>query len=154
MADLPEDRITPDLPPLSHVGIDYFGPIEVKRGRSLVKRWGVIFTCLASRAIHLEVASMLDTDSCINAIRRFLCRRGPVLTIRTDCGTNFMCVQKELQLAANQLDHQKIYETLLSQHVKWLFNPPFAAHFGGVWERLIKLVKKGTAFSVKATDTG
>lgn len=142
MADLPKDRVTPDLPPFSHVGIDYFGPIEVKRGRSLVKRWGVIFTCLASRAIHLEVASMLNTDSCINAVRRFLCRRGPVLTIRTDCGTNFMCAQKELQTAANQLDHQRIHDALMNQHVKWLFNPPLAAHFGGVWERLIKLVKK------------
>ena len=142
MADLPVDRITPDLPPFSHVGIDYFGPIEVKRGRSHVKRWGVIFTCLASRAIHLEVASMLNTDSCINAIRRFLCRRGPVLTIRTDCGTNFMCAKKELEMAASQMDHQKIQDALLTTHVQWLFNPPFAAHFGGVWERLIRLVKK------------
>lgn len=40
MADLPEDRLYPDLPPFSHVGIDYFGPIEVKRGRAQVKRWG------------------------------------------------------------------------------------------------------------------
>ena len=142
MADLPEDRVTPDRPPFSHTGIDYFGPIEVKRGRSRVKRWGVIFTCLASRAIHLEVASMLDTDSCINAIRRFLCRRGPILTIRTDCGTNFVCAQKELEAAADQLDHQRIHQALLTHHVKWLFNPPSAPHFGGVWERLIKLVKK------------
>ena len=52
MADLPEDRLSPDLLPFSHVGIDYglidFGPIEVKRGRAQVKRWGVIFTCLVS----------------------------------------------------------------------------------------------------------
>jgi hypothetical protein len=65
MADLPEDRITHDLPPFSHMRIDYLGPIEDKRGRSHVERWGVIFTCLASRAIHLEVTSMLDTNSCI-----------------------------------------------------------------------------------------
>lgn len=153
MADLPKGRVTPDLPPFSHVGIDYFGPIEVKRSRSLVKRWGVIFTCLASRAIHLEVASMLDTDSCINTIRRFLCRRGPVPTIRTDCGTNFMCAQKELQAAANQLDQQKIHDTLMTQHVKWLFNPPSAAHFGGVWERLIKLVKKVLHTSVNSSPS-
>lgn len=48
MANLPEDCVAPDLPPFSHVGIDYFGPIEVEGGRSNVKRWGVIFTCLTS----------------------------------------------------------------------------------------------------------
>ncbi|KAJ8385750.1 hypothetical protein AAFF_G00182680 [Aldrovandia affinis] len=142
MADLPEDRIAPDLPPFSHVGIDYFGPIEIKRGRAHVKRWGVIFTCLVSRAVHLEVASTLNTDSCINVIRRFLCRREPVLTIRTDCGTNFVAAQKELQAAMTQLDHQRIQDALLTHRVKWLFNPPSGAHFGGVWERLIGLVKK------------
>ena len=74
MADLPSDRITPDLPPFTKVGVDYFGPIEVKKGRGTIKRYGVIFTCLASRAVHLEVAHSLDTDSCINALRRFICR--------------------------------------------------------------------------------
>ncbi|XP_063971206.1 uncharacterized protein LOC135157932 [Lytechinus pictus] len=74
MADLPKDRVTPDDPPFSKVGMDFFGPIEVKRGRSMVKRYGVIFTCLAIRAVHIEMASSLDTDSCIDAIRRFIAR--------------------------------------------------------------------------------
>ncbi|XP_028256534.1 uncharacterized protein LOC114432614 [Parambassis ranga] len=142
MADLPEDRIWPDLPPFSHVGIDYFGPIEVKRGRSQVKRWGVIFTCLVSRAVHLEMAHSLTTNSCINVIRRFTCRRGPVLSIRTDCGTNFIGAQRELQDALKEINHQRIQNSLLSDGVKWTFNPPHGAHHGGVWERLIRLVKK------------
>lgn len=83
MADLPIERITPDLPPFSNVGVDYFGPVEVRRGRSLVKRYGVIFTCTACRAVHLEVAYSLDTDSCINALRRFVCRRGQVTHMRS-----------------------------------------------------------------------
>ncbi|XP_030227414.1 uncharacterized protein LOC115554725 isoform X3 [Gadus morhua] len=94
MSDLPVDRVTADAPPFTHVGLDYFGPIEVKKGRSLVKRYGALFTCLTCRAVHLEVAHSLNTDSCINAIRRFICRRGQVKEIRTDNGTNFVSTNR------------------------------------------------------------
>ena len=89
MADLPKERILPDHPPFTNVGVDYFGPIEVKSGRGTVKRYGMPFTCLSSRAVHLEVAHSLDTDACINVIRRFICRRGQVVHIQSDNGTNF-----------------------------------------------------------------
>ena len=82
MADLPLDRVSPDEPPFTNVGVDYFGPFGVKRGRSVVKRYGVTFTCLATRAIHLEMASSLDTDSFIHALRRFIARRGQVKELR------------------------------------------------------------------------
>ena len=48
MANLPPERLQPDEPPFARVGMDYFGPFELKRGRSMVKRYGVIFTCLNS----------------------------------------------------------------------------------------------------------
>ena len=60
MADLLPDRVTPDKPPFTFVGVDCFGPFWVKRARSQVKRYGVLFTCLVKRAIHLEVASSQD----------------------------------------------------------------------------------------------
>ena len=70
LSDLSLERIVPDLPPFSNVGIDYFGPIEIirvkimtliirhafQRGRAFEKRYGVIFTCKVSRAFHYEVA--------------------------------------------------------------------------------------------------
>ena len=59
MADLPVDRVIGGEPPLNRAGMDFFGPIEIKRGRVTVKRYGVIFTCLNSRAVHLEVAHSL-----------------------------------------------------------------------------------------------
>lgn len=61
MASLPEDRLLPDKPAFTNVGIDYFGPFVVKRGRSTVKRYGVMFTCLTIRAVHIEVADSLDS---------------------------------------------------------------------------------------------
>ncbi|XP_022783913.1 uncharacterized protein LOC111324580 [Stylophora pistillata] len=76
MADLPEVRLVPEKPPFSYVDVDYFGPLEVKQGRSRVKRYGCLFTCLTARAVHIEIAHSLDTDSMINALRRFISVRG------------------------------------------------------------------------------
>jgi hypothetical protein len=78
MADLPHDRVNPSAPPFTCVGVDYFGPFLVREKRSMVKRYGVIFTCLTVRAIHLEIAATFDTDSFIMALRRFISRRGEV----------------------------------------------------------------------------
>ena len=68
MADLPNERLVPDEPHFTSVGMDFFGLIEVRLKRSAVKRYGVVFTCFRTRAIHLEVANSLDSNSCINAI--------------------------------------------------------------------------------------
>lgn len=141
MSDLPEERVVPDKAPFTNVGVDYFGPLDVKRGRSVLKRYGVIFTCLSSRAVHLEMAHSLDTDSCINAVRRFICRRGPVTTIRSDNGTNFTGAKRELKQALSVLNHSKIERTFVQEGVKWSFNTPAASHQGGVWERLIRSVR-------------
>jgi len=70
IADLPRPRVTPDQPPFTCVGIDYFSPFLVRQKRSMVKRYGAIFTCLAVRAVHLEMSYTLDTDSFILALRR------------------------------------------------------------------------------------
>ena len=76
MGDLPSDRLTPEKPPFSQVDVDFFGLFEVKQGRPIVKRYGCIFTCLAIRAIHVEIAYSIDADSMINALRRFMAIRG------------------------------------------------------------------------------
>ena len=65
MAPLPSARVTPCVPPFSSVGVDYFGPILVKSRCSQVKRYGCVFTCLAIRAVHIEIAHDLTTDSFI-----------------------------------------------------------------------------------------
>ena len=72
MADFPADRVTPEKPHFSFFGVDCFGPFLVKRRRSQVKRYGVLYTCLVTRAVHIEVAYSMDTDSFINSMRRFI----------------------------------------------------------------------------------
>ncbi|XP_024123270.2 uncharacterized protein LOC112143483 [Oryzias melastigma] len=142
MANLPQDRLVPDKPPFSNVGIDYFGPFDAKCGRSTVKRYGVLFTCLTVRAIHIEVAHSLDTDSCINAIRRFIARRGQVSILRSDNGTNLVGAEKEMREAIKNWNHAKISETLVQKNITWIFNPPAGSHFGGIWERQIRSVRR------------
>ena len=83
MAELPESRSLA-LPPFTHVGLDMFGPYYVKDGRKQRKRFVALFTCLGCRAVHLEVTFEMTTDSFIQALRRFLARRGPVESITTD----------------------------------------------------------------------
>ena len=142
MADLPVDRVTPGQPPFTSVGIDCFGPLQVRRGRSLVKRYGVIFTCLSIRAVHIEVAHSLETDSFLMALRRFIARRGQVKEIRSDNGTNFTGGERELRESINAWNLNKIHEALLQKGIKWNFNPPYGSHYGGVWERCIRTTRK------------
>ena len=81
MSDLPAARTQIHEPPFFHTGVDYFGPILVKQGRSRVKRYGCIFTCMSVRVIHLEIAFSLTTDSFVQALTRFIKRRGLVAHI-------------------------------------------------------------------------
>ncbi|XP_071085478.1 uncharacterized protein [Haliotis cracherodii] len=142
MANLPEDRVTPGKPPFAHTGVDCFGPFLIKRGRSEVKRYGCIFTCLTTRAIHLEKLDSMDTDSFITALRRFEARRGVPDIVRSDNGTNFRGAQKELREAIRAWNHHEIQEHMLQKEIQWMFNPPSASHMGGVWERQIRTVRK------------
>lgn len=142
MADLPTDRLSPDLPPFSHVGMDFFGPFMVKRGRCQVKRYGCIFTCLVIRAIHIEVAHTLDTDSVIYALQRFMARRGQPVEIRSDNGSNFVGAERELRETIRAWNQQKIDNLLKQKMITWRFNTPLASHMGGVWERLIRTTRK------------
>ncbi|XP_033100268.1 uncharacterized protein LOC117103763 [Anneissia japonica] len=142
MSDLPADRVKSALPPFTNVGVDCFGPIYVRQGRSSVKRYGIIFTCLNIRAVHLEVSSSLDTTSFINALRRFIARREMPSEIRSDNGGNFVKGNKELRAAIEGWNQEQIHQHLLQRHIVWCFNPPTASHYGGAWERCIRTVRK------------
>ena len=142
MSDLPQCRVDDTLPPFSYTGIDYFGPFLIKDGRKEVKRYGVIFTCLVSRAVHLEIANSLDTDSFLHALRRFVARRGNVKQIHSDNGTNFVAAEKELRGALKEMDQDTVRLYLMGIGVDWIFNPPGASHMGGSWERLIRSVRR------------
>ena len=152
MAPLPEERVSSDEAsfPFEVTGVDLFGPLFVSKNvrtrsqgsSSSLKRYGVIFTCLKCRAIHLEVAVDLTTDSFINCLLRFIARRGAPRVIYSDNGTNFRGAAPELIDGLKRLDQERISRRLIEKHVSWRFNPPGASHRGGVWERMIRSVRR------------
>ncbi|XP_070546561.1 uncharacterized protein [Ptychodera flava] len=142
MADLPVDRVTPQCAPFTYTGVDCFGPFFVKRGRSQEKRYGCLFTCLTMRAIHIEKLHSMDGDSFINALIRFIARRGKPKKIRSDNGSNFVGGNKELRESIKKWnDSNSTRQELLIREIEWEFNPPTASHMGGVWERQIRTVR-------------
>ena len=141
MADLPESRVVSQEPPFSTVGVDYFGPFFVKFKRGTTKRYGCIFTCFSSRAVHLEVAHSLDTNSFLACFQRFVARRGYPKSVYSDNGTNLVAGCKEIKEQLDRWNQVHISRELSQKEVQWHFNPPAASHMGGVWERLIRSVR-------------
>ena len=130
MADLPQSRLE-DVPPFTYSTIDYFGPWCVKDGRKEVKRYRALFTCMASRVIHIEVPHSMETDSFIQALHRFICCRGAVRELCSDRGTNFIGAENELKKAVEEMDDDKIKADLLKDRIDWIKNPAKATNFRG-----------------------
>ena len=130
MSELPVERLRYKQPPFNHTGVDYFGRLYVPVRRSTEKRWGLLFTCLATRAVQLEIVPSLDTSSCVMGIERFIARCGTPSTIKSDL---LACIKSWNGIAPTVFAHKG---------VTWKFNPSEAPHYGGSWERLVRSVKR------------
>ncbi|TWW77362.1 hypothetical protein D4764_12G0007520 [Takifugu flavidus] len=117
------------------------GPYLVKVGRRNEKRWGLIFKCLTMRCVHLDLINSLDTDTFLLALRRFIARRGTPSEIYSDQGTNFRGAERELKEAFADIEPQ-LQKSSASHQIIFRFNPPASPHFGGIWEREIRSVKR------------
>ncbi|XP_055680184.1 uncharacterized protein LOC129788162 isoform X2 [Lutzomyia longipalpis] len=138
MSALPKARVGATAYPFERTGIDYFGPLMVKVGRRHEKRWGVLFTCMATRAVHLEVAHSLTTDATIMAIRRLESTHGPIKEMFCDNGTNLIGADNEFRQLYEALDEShKLTDACSTRKIKFSFNPPSSPHMGGSWERLV-----------------
>ena len=132
-----ENRLIKDGNPFTATGVDHFGPFQI--GGS--KCWGLIFTCMTTRAVHLEATRKVDATSFIMALEHFIGRRGKPKDIYCDGGTAFRAGDKLLK---EMLDENKIKEECLEKwRIQFHVNPPGSPHWGGCWERLIKEVKRG-----------
>lgn len=87
----------------------------------------------------MHVAHSLTTDSCINVFQQLMCQ---VSNLRSDYGIYFIGAERELREALRDLDYSKIQSALARRGIEWTFNPLAGSHHGGVWERIIRLIKK------------
>ena len=141
MSALPRHRLEAMQPPFTNTGIDFFGPMNVVILRRTVKRYGLLFTCLVTRAVHIEITHSMDTDSFLMGFQRFQNRRGRPAVIYSDNGTQLVAGEKELREGLSNLNQSKLSGYFTNLGIEWHFSPPAAPHFGGVWESLVKSAK-------------
>ena len=148
MGQLPAVRVNPSLT-FSHSGVDYAGPLLIKRGNprspTVTKAYLALFVCLVTKAVHIEVVSSQSTDALIAALHRFINRKGRPQHMFSDHGSNFVGAKSELRDWYNFLSlpstDLSIKEALLSTRVTWHHIPERAPHFGGIWEAVVKSAK-------------
>ena len=115
----------------TNVGINYIGPITVIQQDQEEKAQICLFNCLVIRAEHLGVTEDLTTTTCMTPILRFIARRGKPRLFLSDNGSNFLGARKQIRRQPLELES-----------VEWRLSLPSAPHFGGVWERLVQIVKR------------
>jgi hypothetical protein len=144
MGNLPSERLNSYSPPFTHVAVDYFGSIETSAGRNrVVKRYGALFTCLVTRAVHLELAESLSAEDFLLVFRRFIGLFGKPAPVHSDNGTNFVGAERELnELVLLLNDDPKLVRFRTEKLIDWHFQPPRAPHFGGAHESLVRSTKR------------
>lgn len=133
MENLPDIRVTPSRA-FAHTGLDYSGPFSVKILRNKTsKAYLCVFVCMAVKAVHLEFVSDLTTNAFLNALKRFIARRGKCLTLMSDNGKNFVGAKNELQKIVRNLLSEtdsgtKIMDFMVDNSIQWSFIPPYSPH--------------------------
>ena len=150
MSPLPEQRIKPS-PPFQNVGLDYFGPFEIKgevQKRVRGKCYGVIFVCDSARAVHADIVQNFSTEAFLQALRRFGCLRGWPRKIHSDNGTQLVGADNEMQRVYKALDWEKIQTYGNKYQIEWSFNPADAPWQNGSTEALVKTMKRALKASI------
>lgn len=144
MASLPTARVIPSRP-FSHCAMDYSGAIMVQalkgRGHRAVKAYVVVFLCLATKAVHIELAGGLTTPGFIAAYERFTSRHGVFTDLYSDNATNFVGAAAVFLRSERQLFDSRVQTALASKGTTWHFSPPLSPHFNGLAESAIRAVK-------------
>ena len=144
MGNLPTDRLKP-APPWYSTGIDLFGPYRIRnevKKRTTSKTYGVIFTCLGTRAVYLDIAADYSTDKFLMVLRRFVSLHGYPSKLFSDNGTQLVAANKELSDITKIWDWNKLKGFGVTEGFELIFTSTDAPWQNGVTEALIRSVKR------------
>ena len=150
MGPVPAVRLKP-APPFSSTMVDIFGPFSVRgevQKRTTGKAYGIIFTDMVMRAVHIEAAFGYDTSSFLLALTRFVSIRGYPSDIYSDPGSQLVGAERELQEAWLKMDKSQITKVGTDKGMQWHFGPADSPWYQGAVESLIKGVKRSMIISV------
>lgn len=146
MADLPSLRLCVGLP-FENTAVDYFGPFETRYGgRARKNAYGAVFTCLTTRAVHVELVSDLTADRFLLALRRIMSIYGTPKKLRSDNGSNFVGAAREITRMLNSWRRNAktsspVLDFCEANLIEWSFSTPLAGHHNGAVESMVKSVK-------------
>ena len=154
IAPLPPVCIDTSIRPFEKVSVDFAGPFRTINGRGKPhhKRYMCLFTCMTTRAVHIEMATSLETDSFLHAYFRMANRRGYPSVVYSDNGMSFTGAVNELKHLVEDLDQDRITGSTSVGGRSLFFNPPAPGHFGGVHESLVKSAKRSSYAILQNTD--
>ena len=138
MADLPACRVTVTNKPFKYCAVDYIGPYFYRQNRSNCKCWSLLFTCLCTRCIHVEIVASLNLNKFLLAFSRFTNLRGAIDTVYSENGLMFRAAAHRL---SSLVGSTEFCNSLRKRNINWVKIPPYSPSQGGSWESMVKLFK-------------
>ena len=151
MGKLPEDRLKP-APPWSSTAIDLFGPFKIRdevKKRTIGKAFGVLFNCLATRAVHVDLSPDYSAEKFLMVLRRFVSLKGYPRKIRSDNGTQLTAANEELQTVTRAWNWEELKEFGVTEGMTWEFTSADAPWQNGCSEALVKSIKKALMAAIR-----
>ena len=148
MAALPKSRVQ-ESPPFYRTGLDYFGPLFIKSNEDIRKAWVCLFTCMVTRAVHMELIQDMTTEEFLLGFKGFVSQRGASCEIVSDNATQFKAASKMIERAWKRIiSCEEIHTYSSTTGITWKFIIELAPWMGGFYERLIGIVKRSSRKTV------
>ena len=150
MGKLPIERLKP-APAWTYTALDLFGPFKIKdevKKRTTGKAYGVIFNCLGTRAVHIDISPDYSTEKFLMVLRRFVSIRGYPSKIYSDNGSQLVAASEELKKMIKNLDQRSLQDYGCVEGFQWVFSSADAPWQNGVSEALIKSAKRAMTAAI------